>query len=109
MRITPEVKILIERKEGNLGFSLQHKGTWDAKSESYEGSYGDMSGLREALLKLLDELEENDQKTFAAMEEFLKNADLPQAAKETVAFNLKCWGEGLERNRKAKERQTATE
>jgi len=77
-------RIVIERKDGHLGFSMEHTGIFD-HDKPYTGSFGTVAGLKEHVVELLDRVEENDNKLFEELRVMAHNEDLPPSVRNAAA------------------------
>lgn len=71
------IRIVIERKDGHLGFSMEHQGIFDNRREPYGGSFGTIAGLKETVVELLNRIEENDKKLVEELKAMTRNEALP--------------------------------
>ena len=99
-----QIRIVITRKEGNLGFSREHEGIFEKRPtrEPYGGSFGTAQGLRESLMELLDEIEQNDVKRVNYLRQIISDDALPMNIKNLLTEELNRWDGAVEANKREK-------
>ena len=101
-----QIRIVITRKDGDLGFSMKHEGIYAERrtsSEPYEGGFGTVKGLRESLMDLLDAIENNDLGLVAELRHMSANEALPMGIRNQIIEELNRWDRAVEANRREKE------
>ena len=98
-----QIRIVIIRKDEDLGFSTEHEGIYEMRRESWGGAFGTVQGLRESLMGLLDAIENNDLGRVAELRHMSSNEALPMSIRNQIIAELNRLGRAVEANRHEKE------